>query len=64
MFNMRALNNDSRKSLHDRCAIKPLKHKSNSDKIYALSIYSVAGEFSLTEILLLKNVKEFGILKS
>lgn len=29
MFNMRALNNDSVKSLHDRCAVKPSKHKSN-----------------------------------
>lgn len=29
MFTMRALNNDSVKSLHDRCAIKPSKHKSN-----------------------------------
>lgn len=29
MFNMRALNNDSVKSLHDRCAVKPSKHSSN-----------------------------------
>lgn len=39
MFNMRALNNDSMKSLHDRCAIKPSKHKSNFKTRFMLFLF-------------------------